>query len=309
MFVEEYLRDVRAARYGRAAWATYLRRVGARVGGHVWDNPQATRSVLTVGTGLFVLHVLASLWVSFTFGAARGVAYLWGAGLATLAAALFCVAHLGLVRTPDGVPCARLSPADWLTLLRATMAPAILLFAATGAWGAALGWILAGGLTDVADGMLARRLGVGTLLGRVMDPLVDIAFNLLVVVALFRGGLLPAWVLAVVAARYGLLVFGALFIYVARGPVRIQPTAFGKASGVVIYVLIGLRVALAVHGSADVSARLAQVLDTAIGLLTAAAVFQVGVMGWYNVKLTGARVEPPRVVADVSFKPHRRREP
>jgi cardiolipin synthase (CMP-forming) len=306
MFVEEYLKDVRAAGYRRAAWTEYLRRVGKLVRARVWNNPQATRSVLTVGTGVFVLHVLVSLWVSFALGSGTAVSYLWGAGLATLGATLFCLAHLGLIRTPEGVPCSRLNLADWLTLLRLTMAPAALAFAAAGAWKVALAWIVVGGLTDVADGFLARRLGVGTQLGRVLDPIVDIVFNVCLIVGLFCGRLLPAWVLAPVLLRYGLLVFGALYIYVARGPVRIQPTAFGKATGVITYVLIGLLVLLAAQGSAELVARIEQVLETAIGLLAAAAVFQVGVMGWYNVKLTGVKVEPPKVMTDVSFKSRRR---
>ena len=309
MFVEEYLKDVRAAGYRRAALVTYVRRVGGLVRAQVWNNPQATRSVLTVGTGLFVLHVLVSLWVSFEFGARSAVAYLWGAGLATLGATLFCVAHLGTIRTPGGVPCARLNPADWLTLLRLTMAPAVLAFAASRAWGAALAWVIVGGLSDVADGILARRLGIGTQLGRVLDPIVDIVFNVCLMVGLYRGGLLPVWVLIPVLLRYGLLVFGAFYIYVARGPVRIQPTAFGKATGVVTFVMVGLLVLLAAHGNASITARVGQVLETAIGLLAAAAVVQVGVMGWYNVKLTGALAERPRVLADVSFKPPRHREP
>ncbi|MBI5836013.1 MAG: CDP-alcohol phosphatidyltransferase family protein [Candidatus Eisenbacteria bacterium] len=308
MFVEEYLKDVRAAGYSRAAWATYVRRVGALVRERVWNNPQATRSVLTVGTGMFVLHVLASVALSFSPGPGFAVAYLRASALATLTATLLCLAHLALVRTPEGVACSRLSAADWLTLLRATMAPGVLMFASTGQWSLALGWVVFGGLTDVVDGLLARAMG-GTLLGRVLDPVVDILFNLCMIVGLHQGGLLPAWVLALVLVRYGLLVFGALYIYVARGPVRIQPTAFGKASGVLIYALVGTHLLIAAGGSAETTARVAQLLETAIGFLTAAAVVQVGVMGWYNVKLTGVKTAPPRVMADVEFKPPRRRDP
>jgi phosphatidylglycerophosphate synthase len=309
MFVEDYLKDVRAAGYSRGAWAQYCSRIGAMVRREVWNNPQATGSVLSIGIALFALHLLSSLGVSLLLGRDSGVAYLWSSGLTTLAATLFCLTHLGLVRSREGVPVNRLSPSDWFTLLRATMAPGAYLFCALGSWRLALAWLLLGGLTDVADGALARRFDMGTTLGVVMDPVVDILFNICMFSGLYVGGLIPGWLLAVVALRYGLLVVGAAFLYITRGPVRIRPTVFGKASGVLIYGLVGGRVAIAAFGSPGLSEAASEVLVLGAGFLTAAAVFQVGVMGWNNMKWLASQVEPPAVVADIEFKAPRRREP
>ncbi len=310
MFVERYLKEVRAAGYTRAAWLRYCRRVGRMVWLQVWHNPQATRSVLTVGITLFMLHLVAAFGLSFALGAERSVTYLWSAGLVTLAGTLLCLLHLSLVRTRDGIPCARLSAADWLTLARLTMAPGAFLFAEMGAWKVALAWIVVGGLTDVADGVVARRLGVGTRLGIVLDPLVDIVFNICMFAGLLAGGLAPAWVMALVVVRYTIVVVGAVYIYVTRGPVRIRPTAFGKGSGVVIFALVGGLAAVAAFGGPALAARAAPLLEVGLTFLCVGTVIHVIVMGWNNVKLTAAEVEPPKVLADVAFRASsRRREP
>ena len=168
-------------------------------------------------------------------------------------------------------------------------------------------WILAGGATDIADGVIARRFDAATALGQVIDPLVDVCFNTCVFVGLYLGGLAPLWVLALVAVRYALVVFGAAWIYVTRGPIRIQPTVLGKFSGILIYALVAARIALAAYGSPELSARAARLLELGLLFLSGVAVIHVGVMGWTNVKLTTEQLEPPKVVANVSFKASSRR--
>ena len=86
VFVEEYLKDVRDAGYSRSAWLTYWRRAGVDARTRIWNNPQATRSVLTAGIAAFVAHLAWSLRVSFVLGPDPAVAYLWASGLTALAA-------------------------------------------------------------------------------------------------------------------------------------------------------------------------------------------------------------------------------
>jgi len=309
MFVEEHLKDVRAAGYSRAAWVAYGRRVAGVVRTQVWNNPQATRSVLLTGTALFVAHLLWALRLSFHQGPDFAGTYLTAAGLTTLAVTLLSLTMVGQIRTPDGVPCARLSPADWLSLARATMAPGILMFAAAREWRLAVVWMIVAGLTDVADGMLARALNFSTLFGRLVDPVVDVIFNTCLFVGLKAGGLVQWSLLGLVLLRYALVIFGGAYICVTRGPVRIQPTIFGKISGILVYLLLSARVALVAWQRAELVARAAGLLDLALLFLCAVTVFHVVGMGWANLKLTAAQLEPPKVLADVSFKPPRRREP
>jgi CDP-diacylglycerol--glycerol-3-phosphate 3-phosphatidyltransferase/cardiolipin synthase len=66
---------------------------------------------------------------------------------------------------------------------------------------AALGVLLASGLTDVLDGWLARRRGQVTAVGAVVDPIADKVFATTVVVTLLVRHQLPLWALPALLAR------------------------------------------------------------------------------------------------------------
>lgn len=88
--------------------------------------------------------------------------------------------------------------ADFLTILRACLGLPLLL--ALGADQAALAWwlLLFGGLTDAADGMVARRCGGGSVWGARLDPLTDkilISAPLLWLAAQGRLPLAAVWLL------------------------------------------------------------------------------------------------------------------
>ena len=74
-------------------------------------------------------------------------------------------------------------------------------------------WALAAlalaGASDWADGWLARRLGLQTVLGSYLDPLADKALTVCVLLALAAKGTLPAWLAAVAVGRDVALVGGA----------------------------------------------------------------------------------------------------
>jgi cardiolipin synthase len=79
-------------------------------------------------------------------------------------------------------------------------------------------WALAAlalaGVSDWADGALARHMQLSTVLGSYLDPLADKALIACVMLALAAKGLLPAWLAGAVLARDVALVGGAL---AARG--------------------------------------------------------------------------------------------
>jgi phosphatidylglycerophosphate synthase len=71
-------------------------------------------------------------------------------------------------------------------------------------------------VTDFLDGLAARRLGVQTELGRLLDPVADKAFVLVLAVTLLaEGAISPGWALAV-AARDVVVLAGVLAV-AARG--------------------------------------------------------------------------------------------
>jgi cardiolipin synthase len=126
-----------------------------------------------------------------------------------------------------------------LTLGRALLAPAVGVSLARGGSGLALaGLALAALASDVADGRVARRLG-SSLLGRLADPVADGLFFSAAAVACAQAGVLPPWVAAMVAARYGLPVLAGAAVFLARpAPLHVGHTVWGQASTAVIGLLL-----------------------------------------------------------------------
>jgi CDP-diacylglycerol--glycerol-3-phosphate 3-phosphatidyltransferase len=91
--------------------------------------------------------------------------------------------------------------ADLLTIARAVLGLPLLLALATG-W-QALAWLLLllGGLSDAADGALARRAGGGSVWGARLDPLTDKILISAPLLWLAARGALPLWAVWLLLAR------------------------------------------------------------------------------------------------------------
>ena len=302
MLVEEYLQDLRRERFAPRALLTYARRVAARIKESLYANPGAVRSIWSAGLGFFAVAFLAG--VALALGYERHLAYdfFLQTALWILPAFGFVTLNVELMRDRDGFALSALNLPTMLTLLRVTLVPGIALFLLERHLLLALGAFLVAALSDVADGWVARRWKQETRLGTVLDPIVDIVFNLAVFFALAAADLLPRWVFGAAALRYSILLVGGTCLYLFVGPVRIRPTSFGRATGVLMTTLVGLHVVLhAVRGR--VAETLVPLNEIALGVLLSATIIQVVIMGWYNLKLmTGdAARTPGRVVGDVRW--------
>lgn len=99
--------------------------------------------------------------------------------------------------------------------------------------------VAAAGLSDVLDGAVARRLERPSRLGGGLDPVVDGLFFGCVAVGLVLGGAYPAWLAAVVVARYALpAAAGALLLLAGKRP-ELRHTPLGQASTTTIGLLLG----------------------------------------------------------------------
>src|SRR5450432_2438217 len=91
-----------------------------------------------------------------------------------------------------------------LTFARVLMIPACLYFLdqdtpRSGYWSALI--FTAAAMTDMLDGYLARKLGVVSVLGKLLDPLADKLIVMATLVWLVSMGRMPTWVVIVLLGR------------------------------------------------------------------------------------------------------------
>ena len=300
MFVEEYLRDLRQERFAPRALARYAARVGRRVRDQMDANPSAVRSIWVVALGFFAAAFAAAAAMALAYDRHLAYDFFLHTALWIAPAFAFVTVNVGLLRDRDGYRLSGINLPIALTLVRVALVPGIALFMLDGHFRLALVAFVLAALTDVADGWIARRWKQETELGKLLDPLVDIVFNLAMFSALFVADLLPGWVFAVAALRYGLLLVGGACLYLFVGPLRIRPTLFGRLTGVVMSALVALLTLLHAFGG-PLRLTLLPLNTIALGCLISATVAQVVVMGWYNLRLMrgAAAGDTGRVVGDV----------
>ena len=302
MFIEEHLRELRRRRFAPAALVGYGRQVGAHVRAELLANPAAVRAIWTAAVAYFLVAFVAAIGIALPGGRDLATRFLLGTGVWILLGFGFVTLFVGLLRDTEGYRLPRLNVPLLLTLLRVALIPGICVFLLAHEFRVALALYLLAALSDVFDGFLARRWGQITRLGVVMDPLVDIAFNLAMLWALTASRLLSPWVFWIGVARYAILTLGGAYLYVFVGPVTIRPTSFGRFTGVVMTAFIALLTLLwAVSGRA--AHALTQLTEMALAVLLAATAVQITLVGWYNLRvMTGAAAEGTRVIEHVRFR-------
>jgi cardiolipin synthase len=138
---------------------------------------------------------------------------------------------------------------NMLTALRFVLAPVFAVMVLRNRPLAALLVVCLAGASDVLDGFAARKLGLQTEIGVLIDPLADkflgaTAFILLSIRGLGGANVIPLWLTATVLGRDLIIVLGGLVISLARGRQKFTPTVLGKTSTVlqvmtVIWVVLG----------------------------------------------------------------------
>jgi len=301
LFIEEYLQELRRDGFTLPAFARYARRVAGLARENLDANPGGVRAVWSVALGFFAVAFMASAAVAL--GLDRWLAYellLWTSVWILLAFGAV-TAGIVLLRDTEGYRLASLNTPLVLTLARVVLVPGIALLLMDHHYALALGVYMFAALTDVADGWIARRWRQITVLGTVLDPIVDIVFNFALFAGLVLAGLLPNWVFVMAAVRYGLLLVGAACLYVLVGPVTIRPTTLGRLMGVVTSALVALLAVLHLRGG-HLADRLLPLTGIALGVLLAAGVLHVLALGWYNLRVMRGVVRAQgRVVGDVRW--------
>ena len=130
-----------------------------------------------------------------------------------------------------------------LSSLRLMAAPATAGLLAAGHFNAAFGIFAFAGLSDAADGFLAKRFNLTSHLGRVLDPAADKALMLAVFATLALLDNVPAWLAFLVIARDALIVLGVLIAFAVQAPIAVKPLFIGKLCTALQLIYIGLHLA------------------------------------------------------------------
>ena len=100
-----------------------------------------------------------------------------------------------------------------LTIIRFLLIPLILYFIFTGNYLFAFVFFTVSGITDIADGCIARKFNLISNFGKLMDPLADKMLVASGFILLATAGVIPAWMAVIIVLRdffvTGLRNFGA----------------------------------------------------------------------------------------------------
>lgn len=137
-----------------------------------------------------------------------------------------------------------LSPANQLTLLRMGLAPLLVVLVLLREMQWALGVFALAGLTDLLDGLVARRSGRSTALGAMLDPVADKILLTSCYIALTWGPdllvPLPVWLTVVTLSRDAIIIVSVAIINLAYGRRVFYPSLLGKLTTASQIVTVGV---------------------------------------------------------------------
>jgi cardiolipin synthase len=138
-----------------------------------------------------------------------------------------------------------------LTILRLLLVPCFLGASIEGMYNVAFVIFVTAAVTDILDGMIARRLNVRSRLGALLDPAADKTLMVCgFIYYTFADNLpvraIPGWMTFSVFIRDALIVFFAYLLYTRVHVTRFPPSVAGKTSTVL--QAITLAAAIAVNG-------------------------------------------------------------
>jgi cardiolipin synthase (CMP-forming) len=142
-----------------------------------------------------------------------------------------------MVARPDSQ--ANLTIPNLITLFRIILTPLFIIFLIQGNYRKALMVFVLAGVSDLADGLIARTWQQKSRLGSYLDPLADKLLMAASFVTLSIYHQIPSWLTVVVLSRDVVLALGVLIFRLADVPLTIRPTLAGKWTTTFQLVTIG----------------------------------------------------------------------
>lgn len=123
-----------------------------------------------------------------------------------------------------------------LTILRFLFIPFIVLNIFMEEYILAFIFFTISGLTDIADGFIARKFNYISTFGKLMDPLADKLTQISTLASLCITDIVPIWILVIVLFKEFFMISGASFLY--GKDVVVYSKWYGKLSTVLFYLAI-----------------------------------------------------------------------
>jgi cardiolipin synthase len=164
-----------------------------------------------------------------------------------------------------------LSIPNLITLARILLVPVIVWAIASNEMQVAFGLFIAGGVSDLVDGFLAKRFRMATELGAYLDPLADKAMLVSIYVALGIVQAIPRWLVILVVWRDIMIVTAVILSWLVDKPVKLKPLAISKVNTlaqVLLAAFVLARLGVGLHLEATIEALTA--LVAALTLLSLA---------------------------------------
>ena len=127
-----------------------------------------------------------------------------------------------------------------LTLGRIVLVPLLVWLIIDHEMFAAFVVFLLAGLSDAADGYLAKRFGWHTELGAYLDPIADKALLVTIYVTLGLAGHLPVWLVIAVVSRDILIVGAVMLAWMLSRPINVRPLLISKVNTCAQIALAGV---------------------------------------------------------------------
>lgn len=123
-----------------------------------------------------------------------------------------------------------------LTIIRFLLIPIIVVNIFNGNYILAFVFFTISGITDIADGCIARKFNLISNFGKLMDPLADKLTQIATIASLTLMHIIPIWILVIVLLKELIMIAGASFLY--GKDVVVYSKWYGKLATVLFYLAI-----------------------------------------------------------------------
>ena len=124
-----------------------------------------------------------------------------------------------------------------LTIFRIVLIPFIVLSIVNNQFSLAIVLFTISSISDILDGVIARKFDFISDFGKLMDPVADKLTQVSIVCTLAIKGVIPIWIFIVLILKELIMMLGGLYLY-KREDIVVYSKWYGKCTTVLIYLAV-----------------------------------------------------------------------